>query len=122
MSKHLNLNDIIQATNVKEKQFEVPEWGGHIIIREMTAEARDAYEQSLFVANEKGEFERNLSNARAKLIAACVVGPDGQRMFQTEQHVKALGNMPVSVVDKVFTACQEINALSADDVKELAGN
>lgn len=122
MSKQLSLSDILSAPSVREENLEVPEWGGYIVIREMTAEARDAYEQSLFQTNASGEFERNLENARAKLIAACVIGPDGKRMFKTDQHIKALGNMPIGVVDKVFAACQEMNALNSQDIEELAGN
>lgn len=122
MTKLLSLNDIVKANKVREEEFEVKEWGGSIIIREMTAEARDAYEQALFTQNESGKYEQNLENARAKLIAACVIGPDGKRMFTTDQHIKLLGNMPVSVINKVFSKCQEINALSAEDLDELTGN
>lgn len=124
MSKHLTLTDILhaQSERVREVMFEIPEWGGSVAIREMTAEARDAYEQSLFVMNEKGEFERNLENARAKLVASCVYGPDGKRMFKSEDHIKALGGMPASIVDRLFAKCQEVNAISDKDIEEIAGN
>lgn len=122
---HLNLEDILNAKDTDEKKIFVPEWGDEesfVIVRSMTAEARDAYEQSLFSTNSEGDFERNLDNARAKLVSACVIGPDGSRMFKTEAHVKALGSKSAAVVDRLFAACQRINAISEKDVEELAGN
>lgn len=122
MEKHLSFGDIISAVQLKEQRLEVKEWGGFVIIREMTAEARDQYEQSLFTQNEKGDIERNMKNARAKMIAACVVGADGKRMFDTDQKIEALGNQPVSIIDPIFEACRKLNAVSDEDIEELAGN
>lgn len=124
MDKHLTLDDIIKISsdNLKEHKLEVPEWGGFIVIREMTAEARDQYELSLLQAGDDGAFSRNLENARAKMIAACAYGPDGKRMFKNEAAMKALGNMPISVIEPIFAKCQEINHLTDKDVEELAGN
>lgn len=120
--KQITLDDIVKSSQVKEVQFEVPEWGGYLILREMTAEARDAYEGSLLRENEKGEIERNLSNARAKMIAACAIGPDGKRMFDNESKVNALGNQPNTIISRIFDKCRELNGMNVEDVEELAGN
>ncbi|NBT49946.1 MAG: hypothetical protein EBV86_01945 [Marivivens sp.] len=120
--KQVSFADVVNTCNLKEEQLEVPEWGGFIVVREMTAEARDAYEHSLFSQNEQGSFDKNLSNARAKLIAACVVGPDGKRMFDTEQKITVLGNQPISTINPIFDKCQEINSMGADEIEEIAGN
>lgn len=121
----LNIDDILNAQDTKDEKVMVPEWGdaeSFVVIRTMTAESRDAYEQSLFETNEKGGYEKNLSNARAKLVAACVLGPDGKRMFKSDAHVKALGDKSAAVVDRIFAACQKLNAISDADVEELSGN
>jgi len=119
--KQLNLNDILNISDSVKKRIDVPQWGGYVIIQSMTAEARDAYEESLFSRKEDGDFERNFGNTRAKLVSACVLGPDGTRMFKTEQHVKMLGTKSAKVLEMLFSECQKINAISDADVEELSG-
>lgn len=122
MEKYLSFGDIISAVQLKEQRYEVKEWGGFVVIREMTAEARDQYEQSLFTQNQNGDIERNMANARAKMIAACVVGSDGKRMFDTDKKIEALGNQPITIIDPLFDACRKLNAVSEEDIEELTGN
>ncbi len=119
--KQLNISDILNKNDVVSKTIEIPEWGGSVEIRSMTGEARDAYEESVFKRLDNGEYERDLSNARAKLIAACVYGPDGLRMFKSDAQIKALGSKSAVVLDRLFTECQNINAISQQDMDELEG-
>lgn len=122
MDKQLNINDILNAQDTQEEKIEVPEWGGYVIIRGLTGEAKDAYEQSLFVKDPEGKFKQSLDNVRAKLISACVIGPDGHRMFTSESQIKALGSKSAKALDKIFEACQRLNAISEKDIEELEGN
>lgn len=119
--KQLSITDILNKDDVKTKVIDIPEWGGSVEIRSMTGEARDAYEESVFKRLENGEYERDLSNARAKLIAACVYGPDGTRMFKSDAQIKALGSKSAIVLDRLFTECQNLNAISQQDMDELEG-
>ena len=119
--KKLNIEDILNCVDVVSKTIEIPEWGGSVEIRSMTGEARDAYEESVFKRLENGEYERDLSNARAKLIAACVYKPDGTRMFKSDAQIKALGSKSAIVLDRLFTECQNLNAISQKDMDELEG-
>lgn len=122
--RKLTIEDFLNSdvNKLREFELEVPALGGVLIIREMTAEAKDNYEQSLLEMKGDGTLTRNLENARAKLIAACVYGPDGKRMFRTADHVKVLGGLPASVVEPIFAKCQEMNIISQSDLEELAGN
>lgn len=119
--KRLTINDILNKDDVKTKIIEIPEWDGSVEIRSMTGEARDAYEESVFKRLDNGEYERDLSNARAKLIAACVYDLDGTRMFKSDAQIKALGSKSAIVLDRLFTECQNINAISQQDMDELEG-
>jgi hypothetical protein len=125
LTKQLNLKDILNINDTVEQQVPTPEWGEgtFVVIRSMTGEARDAYEMSLFNSkNKEGTFQQDLSNARAKLIAACAVGPDGKRMFKTDAHVMALGNKSSAVIDRLFQACQALNDIGTAEIEELTGN
>jgi len=121
MEKQLSINDILNTNDIKTKKIDIAEWGGFVEIRSMTGESRDAYEESVFRKMDNGEYERDLSNARAKLIAACVYGPDGQRMFKSDSQVKALGSKSAIVLDRLFTECQNLNSISQQDMDELEG-
>jgi len=120
--KQLTLKDILNVEDVKTKRVELPKWGGFVIIQQMTAKARDAYELSLLKTDESGKSQRDLENIRAKIVAACVLDPGGELMFKTPDHVKALGNKNSEVVDFLYSQCQEFNAISNEDIEELAGN
>jgi len=122
LTKQLSLADILNISDTVEEKVPVPEWGegAFIIIRSMTAEARDSYEMSLF-NNKSGEIERDFQNGRAKLVAACAIGPDGSRMFKTDQHVKMLGNKSCTVVDRLFEVCKKLNGIGHEEIEELTG-
>ena len=119
--KTLSLTDVLNVEDVWRFEIDLPEWGGKMILQQMTAEGRDAFEQSLLKKTDDG-FERDLTNARAKLIAACAINEDGTLMFRTADHVKALGQRSAKVMDRIFAKCQEINAISDGDIEELEKN
>lgn len=119
----LSINDILNAEDYKTEMVSVPEWGGEIEVATMSAEAKDAYEISLLKLKEDGEgFERDLENARAKMVAACVVDEHGNRMFKSEAQVKALGSKSAAALDRVFDVCKRLNHVSNEDIEELSGN
>jgi len=127
VDKALSIADILNAEDTKQERVDVPEWGGYVMVETMTAEAKDAYETSVLSEklDDKGDvvgYERNMKNVRAKLIAACVLDPNGRRMFVSDQQVEQLGRKSAKAVDRVFAACQRLNAISDKDVEDLAGN
>jgi len=124
LTKQLSLADIIKAEDHIDEKVPTPEWGEgtYITIRSMTGEARDAYEMTLFAMDKTGEYKQDLSNARAKLIAACAIGPDGKRMFTSDDHIKALGSKNNAVIDRIWQACQNLNSIGKEQIDELLGN
>ena len=56
------------------------------------------------------------------MIAACAIGPDGKRMFTSEDHIKALGSKNNVVIDRIWKACQKLNAIGDAQIDELLGN
>lgn len=121
--KRLSINDILNAEDFKTEIVEVPEWGGSVEVKSMSAEARDFYEISLLKAKENGEgFERDLENARAKMVAACVINENGERMFKSDSQVKALGSKSAAALDRIYEVCKRLNHVSDADIEELSGN
>jgi hypothetical protein len=116
----LSKDAILQADDLPTEDVEIPEWGGTVRVRALTGKERDAFEASLQQQRGK-EFVRVTANVRAKLVAKCLVGEDGERLF-SENEVNALGAKSVAGLDRVFEVAARLSRLSEEDVEELAGN
>jgi hypothetical protein len=116
----LSKDQILTADDLPSEDVDVPQWGGTVRLRGLTGTERDAYEVSMIKARE-GNLEANLQNVRAGLIAKCIVGEDGQRLF-TDGEVKRLGMKAGVVLDRLFAVASRLSGLSRSDVDELAGN
>lgn len=121
---YLTKESIINADDRDYKDVEMPEWGGSVRIATITAGEKGKYETSLFKFLPDGTRQinsKNMANLRTRLIAACVVDEQGERMF-TDEDVKQLDSRSSASIERLFAACTELNALSVDDVEEIEGN
>lgn len=119
----LSKAQILQAEDLPFEDVDVPEWGGTVRVRSMTGKERDAYEESCVVFRQKGRktvTERNLSNARAKLLARCIIDETGNLLFG-EPEIQALGMKSARALDRVYEVATQINGMSAEDMEELEG-
>lgn len=91
-----------------------------VYIRTLTGRERDAFESACFTQRGKTRV-LNTDNIRAKLLVRSICDKDGVRVF-TDADVDAIGDMPASVLDELFTVAQRLSGLSSTDVEELAGN
>ena len=117
--KRVTREEILAAALATEV-VPVPEWGGEVVVRELTGAQRDAYEESCFTGRGRDRRE-NFRNLRARLVALAVVDEAGAPLF-SETDVEALGNAGAAALDRVFTVAQRLSGLSAKDVEDLAGN
>lgn len=114
----LTKQEILGASDMKTEVVAVPEWGGDVLVGTMTGAAKDAYECSLLDFKD-GQANQNLENLRAKLIAATLVDENGNNLF-TDKDVKALGKKSAAALDRVFEVAQRLNAVTQQDIEELA--
>ena len=115
----LTRDAILTANDKPTRDVPVPEWGGTVRVRSISAAERDEFEEQTLAARREGRVLPR--NVRARMMAACIVGEDGQRLF-SEDDIEALGDKSVAATDRVYAAVSELNALSEKDVEELAGN
>jgi len=109
---------ILSAVDLPLVEVEVPEWGGIVYVKPMTAGARDAFEAS--VADSEGNVDRR--NFRAKLVVRCMVDPEtGHRLFK-DTDALALADKNALPVSRVFDAAAKASGLSPDDVEAMEGN
>jgi len=113
--------DAIKSIDVpiRMEKVELPEWDGFIYVREMSAKARDAFENSTFTFDSKGRLDKNLSNYRAKFVVLTACDETGKLVF-TPEDAEWLGERQAATVQKIFDAAQKLN--NVPDAKELEKN
>jgi hypothetical protein len=116
--KVLSAADILGADDLHRELVEVPEWGGSVYVRSLTAAERDAITTS--VIDDNGNATR-LNNMRAKIVALGAIDSEGKRLF-TNDDVKALGAKSSIAMDRVFGAIQKASGITKEELKELEGN
>jgi len=119
MTGLLTREAILKADDLPTELLDVPEWGGQVRIRTMSGSERDAFEASLLAGGKNAA--KNMRDLRARFASLTIVDDDGKRLF-TEKDVHALGRKSAAALDRVLSAGQRLNGLTADDVEELAGN
>lgn len=113
----LTREQILAVDDLQTETVQVPEWGGEVVVSVMWGDARDEWEASL-----RGTDDKMMTKgARAKLVACCVVGEDGNLLFTIEDVVK-LGRKSARALDRVASVALRLNKLTDKSVEELKGN
>jgi hypothetical protein len=113
----LNREEILGKRGGRVEEIKVPEWGGTVFVREITASERDAFEASSL--DKKGGAK--MVNIRARLAVLTLSDSEGKRLFG-DADVAALGELPASAMDRIFEAAMRVNRLTKSDVDELEKN
>lgn len=113
----LTRDEILSKTKLKTQVVAVPEWGGEIIISEMSGDQRDAWEQTLQVRDDMGR----LVSPRAKLVIATVVNEAGDPLF-TDKDTAQIGKLSSASLIAICNVAQKLNKLMAEDLEEAAKN
>jgi len=119
----LTRDEILSADDLRSERVQVPEWGGEVIVREMTGSQRDEWEGSVVRRvddDEHGEPKVIIDsvNMRAKLVALCVVGEDDKPLF-TLDDVEALGRKSGKALDRVVDAAKTLSKIADSDLADL---
>lgn len=117
----LTRDQILEASDLKTQEVDVPEWGGTVIVRTMTGTARNAFEASIMKTMPDGTRQSDMTNMRAKLIAVTVVGDDGNLLF-TPEEADIIAQKSSAALEKVFEAAQALNLMGVKAEAEAAKN
>lgn len=116
----LTRRQILDVDDIRREVLHIPEWGGEITVRSLTAEERDDFDTSCLVKNgNKRDF--NTRNLRAKLCVRCIVDDDDQPLFSIED-IQRLGGKSASALTKVFEVAQRLSRIGDQHIEELAKN
>jgi hypothetical protein len=107
--KTLTADDIFGADDLKLESVDVPEWGGRVFVRQMSAGARDAYDVS---QTDEGD-KLNLTNFRSRLVAFTCCDEGGTLLF-TQDQVEKLAAKSAAPLLRVFAAAKELNKVGTE--------
>lgn len=112
----LNKELILQAADLPRETVNVPEWGGEVLVRGLTARERDMFEQSLNV-----DGKTNIANIRARLCVLCMVDEAGNRLF-SDDDAGALSTKSGAALNRVFEVAQRINGMGKTAAEDAEKN
>jgi hypothetical protein len=114
----LSRDAILNAQDLARENVSVPEWGGEVLVQGLSGAQRDAYEATI-ISLRGTNAQMNLINARAKLVARCLVDEQGQRLFGDDD-IKALAGKSAIALQRVYDVAARLSGLSNTDLEELA--
>lgn len=92
---------------------DVPEWGGAVFVRMMSAGERDSYERLWF-----GKRETGIENFRTEYLSRCLCDEKGQLLFSRAQ-IADLAGKSGAVVARLFDMALKHNKMTPEDVEQL---
>lgn len=116
----LTREQILGADDRLIETVAVPEWGGEVLVRRVSAGERDKLEASMVVQSGRRRTV-SLENTRARIVALCVCDAEGRPLF-SESDVEALAAKSAAAMERVFDHARAMNRFSESDVEDLAKN
>jgi len=108
MSEFLTREQIL-AARLKMEEVEVPEWGGKVWVREMTAAERFAHGEPLPGEDKMTEDEITCTKT-VRICAYCIVDKDGKHIF-TNADVEALSEKGFTAINKVAKTAYRLSGI-----------
>ena len=113
MSKYLSHDEILAAQDFKTEEVEVPEWGGVVLVRELSALDFDAV--GFPMVKEDGTI--NAKGARGmgvKIASLSIIDEEGNRLF-TSKDVRALGKRAIEPIRRITAIVMDLSGMVAEE-------
>ncbi len=110
----LTKDQILGVVDFTYEEVDVPEWGGSVRLRGLSAAERDEFEAAIGVT-------QDLTNMRSRLVVNCLIDEDGNRLFKNSE-AKQLGEKNATVMNMLFDRCRHLSGMSDDDLGIAEGN
>lgn len=113
----LTRDQIIAVQDLETEEVAVPQWGGSVLVRSLTARERGQLLSSIVDQRANGRTVK-LAEVQVRTCAMAIVDAQGNRMFG-EEDVSKLGRKSSGALQIVFEVAQRLSGLSDEQVVEL---
>lgn len=107
---------IIAANDLKREEVDVPEWGGTVVVRELTAKERDTFFEWV-----RKNGDNAFSDFRVRAVRLSLIDEQGNHLFD-EADEPGLASKSTAVIDRLFEAASRLSGLQQKDVEEIGKN
>jgi hypothetical protein len=111
----LTRKDILGLDDLQYEDVPVPEWGGTIRMRGMTAADRDEFELAMM------DLKPGRVQVRSTVVMLCAIDDKGRRLFQRED-VEALGAKSFAVMNRLHQVAIRLSGLGPGAVNRAEKN
>jgi hypothetical protein len=115
----LDRESILRAEDLPRERVDVPEWGGSVWVRAMTAAERDALDAAQYLSGDD-EAER-LRNFRARVAVATICDENGKLLF-SPQDVELLGRKSSVALERICRVAFRLNGLTEKALEQAKKN
>ena len=112
---------ILASEYPKPIEVDIPEWGGKVFIRYITADEREEWESLDWVQTANGTLKYNKEHIRARFLAFCLADENGDLLF-SQDDIDVLSKQPAHIISGLYQIARQINVVGDDDILELAKN
>ena len=113
----LTAEQIDQATDIRIEKISVPEWGGHVYLRTLSARQVIEWQQSI------DDDKAKKASFRERLVAMAICNEGGIPLYaDLVDGADRLGKRNNTVLHRVFTKAVEVNRINDMSVEDVAGN
>ena len=116
MSKYLSRAVILETQDYKTDEVEVPEWGGVVLVRELTA--AQVQRLGFGMATPDGEVDPTKDQAlMTRIVSWGVIGDNGERLF-SEKDIEKLGEKSYAVIQRISAVIMGLSNLAPEEEGE----
>jgi len=108
---NLTRESFFQRAEVPTETISLPQLGGSVLVRGMTAKERSAFEDQFTLKSGKPNAKARLE-MRERLLIATVCDMEGQPLF-TREDVAAIGRLPAATVEPLVDSAQRVCGMTA---------
>lgn len=119
--KTLTREQIFTPRPFPKELVPVPEWGGSVYVRAMTAKERDKYQMAQIDFSEK-KPEIKGDNQTASLCSMTICDENYKLIFSDPEDVKLLGKQPAGVLEPIAKVARRLSGLTDDEVEKHEKN
>lgn len=106
---------ILAVQDLQLHKEKVPEWGGFVYLREITAEERGLFDAKVLDLDGRKDYR----NVRAALLLLALSDSTGRRLFADDSQIDKLNQKSAKVLDRLFNRARELNGMMPVAVRAL---